>query len=110
MFSAVEPVIIDNRGLTVADWLTLIAAITAAIVTSIGAWKTGAVQREVQTFNGRTMAQLADAAETRRVYNIHPDDRTEADQEHIHVVPAELTPSEEKVKASIEADVEKKKK
>lgn len=45
------------------------------------------VQHQVTTINGRTLAQLGDAIETRRVEAIPPADRTAQEDEHVAVVP-----------------------
>jgi hypothetical protein len=45
------------------------------------------VKTEVKTANAQTIAQLADAAETRRVDEIEPNLRTPQERNHIHDVP-----------------------
>lgn len=45
------------------------------------------VQQQVTTINGRTIAQLSDDTETRRIERILPVDRTTAEKEHVSAVP-----------------------
>lgn len=54
---------------------------------------TEAVHAEVKTMNAQTIGELIDAAETRRIDEIEPDDRTRAEAQHLGAVP--MPPAEE---------------
>lgn len=78
---------------SVSDVVTVIGVITTSIVgiiTAIGTMRNRdqirVVAKEVTTMNGQTLAMLADSAETRRVDLIHPQDRTQREDEHIESV------------------------
>ena len=93
-------------GLSVGEWLTLISAVTAAVVAIIGARRTGAVKSDVAgvktdvagvktdiaTYNGAPIGELAAADETRRIEGIAPADRTRAEALHIAQVPFQTPP------------------
>ena len=72
------------------DVAQLILAV-ATLVTALIAWSgrriSQQVRTEVKTMNGLTMAQMADAGETRRVDAIATEDRTTAEQRHVDAEP-----------------------
>ena len=91
-------------ALSTGEIITLISAITAAIVSIIGAWRVGGVKSDVAgvksdvasntaavadvksdiaTYNGATLGQLGAAGETRRVEDIAPADRTTEESRHL---------------------------
>jgi len=77
-----------------ADSALVITALGVFIATATGAWisfKTHQItiktHTEVKTLNGLTLAQMADAEETRRVDLIAPADRTAAEQRHLTAEP-----------------------
>lgn len=95
-------------ALTSGEILTIIAAIVAGISSILGAIFAGLASlrikahaivtdstrliaadtnREVKTMNGQTIAELADASESRRIDEIRPAERTSAEDEHIATVP-----------------------
>lgn len=85
---------IDTAALVVLIPLT-IASVTSSVVTIINAFKnketadiTRDIQHQVTTINGRSLAQLGDATESRRIEALPHKDRTEADEEHLEVAPA----------------------
>lgn len=80
---------------------TLIVA-TAALLAALGAvWQshrnaeeiqasivgTRAVYDEIRTADGKSLAELADAVESRRVVEIPEEDRTVAEDVHLLVIP-----------------------
>ena len=76
------------------DWTLIIVAFIAAVPATIAAWgsyqngkkidaKTKEVLTEVKTANNKTLAQLADAVETRRIDAVPEGERTVSDQEHL---------------------------
>jgi hypothetical protein len=73
-----------------SDLAALITAL-AALVTASGLFVSAvlnsrsikAVHREVTTGNSQTLAQLADASESRRVGNIDEKNRTELEKSHL---------------------------
>ena len=64
-----------------------ITSVTGSIVTIIAALKTKDIQKQVTTINGRTLAQLGDATESRRIHDLPVEEWSEADIEHLQVVP-----------------------
>lgn len=50
------------------------------------------VEHEVTTLNGLTMANLADATETRRIEQVADDERTDRDRRHLRDIPPEVPP------------------
>lgn len=81
-------------GITVS-LSTLIAAVfagMAALRVARVETKVDHVHSEVQTINGRSLAQLADAGETRRIEGIPVADRTDQEQHHVDVVPDPANP------------------
>jgi len=54
------------------------------------------ISRQVTTLNGKTLADLADAIESRRVDLIPEAERTPAEAEHVDVVPVEAKPRKRK--------------
>lgn len=62
---------------------TLITACTAFASVIINGRRIQEVKHEVKTGNSQTLAQLADAVETRRVDEIPKKDRTPLEQSHI---------------------------
>jgi hypothetical protein len=71
----------------VATLITAIAAFIASSATLISVFINSRhikeVKHEVKTGNSQTLAQLADARETRRIDDIQPDDRTDLENAHI---------------------------
>lgn len=65
----------------------LIASAGAAYAAVRGLHVAAKVHTEVKTMNGLSIAQMADATETRRVDEIKPVDRTAGEQEHIDAEP-----------------------
>lgn len=78
---------IETAALAVLIPLT-IASITSSVVTIINSFRTKDIQTQVTTINGRTLAQLSDANESRRIEALPKVERTEADDEHLEVAPA----------------------
>ena len=84
-------------GLDVAGLVTLISASSAAIVAIITAWhqrdlpkdakqnvaNTSQTLHEVKTMNELTIGQLGEAAETRRIQEKPPEDRTTREGRHV---------------------------
>lgn len=70
-----------------SDTALIIAALGIFVTSATAAWISVKTHKEVKTMNGLSMAQMADAAETRRVDAIKPTDRTVAEQQHIDAEP-----------------------
>lgn len=70
----------------IAPILTALATLIIAIGTVMNGRRIKEVKHEVKTGNSQTLAQLADAVETRRIDIIPPDDRTRLEQSHISEV------------------------
>jgi len=68
---------------TVPEILTLIGALTTAIVTVITALRVGGVKRDLATYNESKVGELAAADETRRIDAIAPTDRTAKEARHL---------------------------
>ena len=73
--------------------LTAVALIITAVgtlITAVGTYQNGKqikdVKSEVKTGNSQTLAQLADAIESRRIDDIPRKDRTPLEKSHIHEV------------------------
>lgn len=62
---------------------TFVASVTGAIITVLSHKQIGDVKTEVKTMNGLTLAQMADANETRRIEHIRPSKRTHSDEQHM---------------------------
>lgn len=76
----------DTSDLVILIPLT-ITSLTGSIITIIAALKTKEIQKQVTTINGRTLAQLGDAIETRRIEALPKDEITDADIEHLNQAP-----------------------
>ncbi len=67
-----------------------IALIGAVATVIVGLWngrRINDVHKEVKTSNALKLGELADDAETRRVEQITPEHRTDAEQVHIETIP-----------------------
>lgn len=105
---------IGASHLSVQDIIVVIGAATSAVVTIIGAifagmaafritgvsHKVAEVHDEVKTLNAKTIGVLAGEMETRRIVEKPPEDRTFADQQHLHDVPPEPSTGEHPVTRS----------
>lgn len=67
--------------------VTMVSAISAAVIGIITAWRSGQIKKEVTTINGRSLAQLGDATETRRIERLPLSLVTAEDEEHLHAAP-----------------------
>jgi hypothetical protein len=67
----------------VAAIITAIALVINAIGTYLNGRRIVAVKEEVKTMNSQTIAELADASETRRIGKIPKMDRTKLEKSHI---------------------------
>lgn len=72
---------------TMPEYLTLIAAISTAIVAIVNAIKTQQVHSEVKTLNAKTIGVLAGETETRRIEAKPVETRTYDEVQHLHDVP-----------------------
>lgn len=70
-----------------ADTALVIAALGIFVTSTTAAWISVKTHKEVKTMNGLTMAQMADAGETRRIDAIASIDRTAAEQQHLDAEP-----------------------
>jgi hypothetical protein len=101
-------------ALSTGEIVTLIGAVTAAIVSIIGAFRVGGVKSDVaavksdvadsaaavadvkagiDTYNESTLGGLGAARETRRIGDIPPDERTAKEARHIAQIPDPDHPS-----------------
>lgn len=74
-------------AVSVADLVTLISAVTAAVVAIIGALRGNQVHRELRTLNSKSIGALAGEDETRRIRDVPVEDRTPGEQRHLLDVP-----------------------
>jgi hypothetical protein len=65
------------------DLVTLIGAVSAAIVAVITAWRIGGVKKELTTMNESSPGQLLAATETRRIRKIPIGRRTAKEIRHV---------------------------
>jgi hypothetical protein len=78
----------------VSGWVTLIGAVTAAIVAILTAWQNRTIKAEVThvkngvaTGNELSVGQLETAKETRRIAEILVSERTPQESRHMEVPP-----------------------
>lgn len=67
----------------VAPIITALATLVIAIGTVINGRRIKEVKDEVKTGNSQTIAQLTDAAETRRIGHIPIEDQTPLEKSHV---------------------------
>lgn len=86
--------LVDLGGF-VTSLATAIALVITALATLKNGKKTDAVhmiaadvQQQVTTINGRTLANLADDNETRRIDAIPKAEQTQGEKEHVEVAPS----------------------
>lgn len=84
---------LSDTALVISAVGLFVTTTTAAVVSVLTFLLAKEVKTEVKTMNGLTIAQMADATETRRVDAIPPADRSEIEQEHIEVLPIPEEPS-----------------
>lgn len=70
-----------------SDAALIIASLGIFVTSATAAWVSVKTHKEVKTMNGLSIAQMADAGETRRVDAIEVADRTVAEQQHVDAEP-----------------------
>lgn len=70
----------------IAPIITAVATLIIAIGTVINGRRIKQVKEEVKTGNSQSIAQLADADESRRIDKIPEDDRTKLEKSHVKEV------------------------
>lgn len=84
---------IDSSITAIAFLVTALAALIGSLANYRNGRKIEAVKDEVKTANSQTLAQLADADETRRIDLLPPKDRTTLEKSHLtDAAPPESSP------------------